>query len=101
MRSLLTLVLALCSMASSGARPLLPWSTPAFQSGRTTNTGNDISGMYTFLREGEFLQLTLDEGRLSGYLSRFGDSDSDKGQIVDQFFAFNPSFNAGVFVNGS
>ncbi len=42
--------------------------------------------MYTFLREGEFVQLTVDDGKLSGYVSRFGDSDSDKGQFIDQFF---------------
>jgi hypothetical protein len=47
---------------------------------------NDISGMYTFLREGEFVQLTIDDGKLSGYISRFGDSDTDKGQFIDQFF---------------
>lgn len=42
--------------------------------------------MYTFLREGEFVQLTVDDGKLSGYISRFGDSESDKGQFIDQFF---------------
>jgi hypothetical protein len=47
---------------------------------------NDVSGMYTFLREGEFVQLTLEEGRLTGYVSRFGDSESDRGQFIDQFF---------------
>jgi hypothetical protein len=47
---------------------------------------NDISGMYTFLREGEFVQLTIDDGKLSGYVSRFGEAESDKGQFIDQFF---------------
>ncbi len=47
---------------------------------------NDPSGMYSFLREGEFVQLTVDEGKLSGYVSRFGDTESDKGQFIDQFF---------------
>ena len=46
----------------------------------------DMSGMYTFLRDGEFVQLTIDDGKLSGYISRFGESDSDKGQFIDQFF---------------
>ncbi len=49
-------------------------------------TASDISGMYTFLREGEFVQLTVEDGRLSGYVSRFGDTDSDKGEFIDQFF---------------
>ena len=46
----------------------------------------DVSGTYTFLREGEFVQLTVDDGKLSGYISRFGDTESDKGQFIDQFF---------------
>jgi hypothetical protein len=29
---------------------------------------------------------TVDDGKLSGYVSRFGDSDSDKGQFIEQFF---------------
>jgi len=50
------------------------------------DAASDVSGMYTFLRDGEFVQLTVDDGKLSGYVSRFGDSDSDKGQFIDQFF---------------
>jgi len=45
------------------------------------------SGMYTFLKEGEFVQLTVeDQGRVTGFISRFGDGDSDKGAFLDQFF---------------
>jgi hypothetical protein len=47
---------------------------------------NDLSGMFTFLREGEFVQLTVEDGQLSGFVSRFGDTDSDKGEFIDQFF---------------
>jgi hypothetical protein len=47
---------------------------------------NDISGTYSFLREGEYLQITVENDKLSGYISRFGDADSDKGQFIDQFF---------------
>jgi hypothetical protein len=51
------------------------------------NSGsNDISGMYSFLREGDYVQLTVEEGRLSGYISHFGDTDNDKGELIDQFF---------------
>ena len=42
--------------------------------------------MFSFLREGEFVQLTVEDGQLSGFVSRFGDSDTDKGQFIDQFF---------------
>jgi len=46
----------------------------------------DISGMFTFLREGEFVQLSLEDGQLTGFVSRFGDTEDDKGTFIDQFF---------------
>jgi hypothetical protein len=47
----------------------------------------NYSGMYSFLREGEFVQLTIeDDGRVTGFISRYGDSDSDRGAFLDQFF---------------
>jgi hypothetical protein len=47
----------------------------------------DISGMYSFTREGEFVQITLEEqGKLTGFVSRYGDLDSDRGAFLDQFF---------------
>lgn len=49
--------------------------------------GADISGMYTFLREGEFVQITVEEGKLSGFVSRYGDRDSDRDAFLDQFFS--------------
>jgi len=46
----------------------------------------DYSGMYSFLKEGEFMQITLeDKGAVSGFISRYGDSESDKGTFLDQF----------------
>ena len=47
---------------------------------------SDVSGMYSFLREGEFVQLTVEDGQLSGFVSRFGDTDTDKGEFIDHFF---------------
>ena len=49
--------------------------------------GAEYSGMYSFLKEGEFVQVTVeDAGRVTGFVSRFGDLDSDKGAFLDQFF---------------
>ena len=56
------------------------------QSSERNNPADDISGAYTFLQEGEVLQLTVEDGKLSGYISRYGDSDSDRGQFIEQFF---------------
>ena len=47
----------------------------------------DYSGMYTFLQDGEFVQISVeDQGRVTGFISRYGDLDSDKGQFLDHFF---------------
>jgi len=49
--------------------------------------GAQYSGMYSFLKEGEFVQVTVEDGgRVTGFVSRFGDLDSDKGAFLDQFF---------------
>src|SRR5436305_14248282 len=54
---------------------------------KTKPTGPDYSGMYSFLRDGEFVQVTVeDQGKVTGFISRFGDLDSDKGAFLDQFF---------------
>ncbi|MBO0910494.1 MAG: hypothetical protein J2P13_01775 [Acidobacteria bacterium] len=43
--------------------------------------------MYSFLREGEFIQITIEEkGNVSGFISRFGDTESEKNSFLDQFF---------------
>jgi len=45
------------------------------------------SGMYSFLKDGEFLQVTVEDGgNVTGYVSRFGDGESDNGAFLDQFF---------------
>lgn len=46
----------------------------------------DISGMYSFLKEGEFVQINLEKSVVSGYISRMGETESDRGVFLDQFF---------------
>ena len=58
----------------------------AQQTAGNASTLNEVSGSYTFLREGEYVQITVENGALSGYISRFGDTDSDKDQFISQFF---------------
>ena len=50
------------------------------------HAAEDISGMYSFLKDGEFLQINLEKAAVTGYISRMGDSDSDTGVFLDQFF---------------
>jgi len=65
---------------------LLPAQTPS-QSGVAHDPATDPAGLYSFVKEGETVQLTLDDGVLDGYITRFGDSDSDKGLLIDQFIS--------------
>ena len=46
----------------------------------------NISGTYSFVREGETVQINLEEDGVHGWVTRFGEGDSDKGQRIDQFF---------------
>jgi hypothetical protein len=47
----------------------------------------DYSGMYSFLQDGEFVQLNIeDAGRVTGFISRYGDLESDHGEFLDHFF---------------
>jgi hypothetical protein len=56
------------------------------QSAASSTSAEDYSGMYTFLRDGEFVQITVeDQGKLSGFISRYGDLESDRGAFLDQF----------------
>jgi hypothetical protein len=43
--------------------------------------------MYSFLKDGEFVQITVeDEGSVTGFLSRYGQAESDKGAFLEQYF---------------
>lgn len=67
-----------------------PGGSTQSEKGSTTSTEKDgraYSGMYSFLKDGEFLQVTVeDNGSVTGYISRYGDGESDKGAFLDQFF---------------
>ena len=58
---------------------------PAFARAQAAAGANDISGTFSFLKEGEFVQLSMDDGQLTGFVSRFGDTGDDKGEFIDQF----------------
>jgi hypothetical protein len=48
--------------------------------------GAEYSGMYSFLSEGEFVQLTVeDHGHVIGFISRYADSAGDGG-FLEHFF---------------
>jgi hypothetical protein len=78
-KSIYFAAVALCAVA------FLP-VVAAAQQDKPFDPASNPSGMYSFLRDGEFVQITLDGDKLSGFISRFGDSDTDKEQFLDQFF---------------
>lgn len=72
-------VLCLCGFVAAQDAEKVPPSSD--------KPGDNYSGMYSFLRDGEFVQLTVeDAGHVTGFVSRFGDLESDKGVFLDHFF---------------
>jgi hypothetical protein len=50
-------------------------------------SADDYSGTYSFLQDGEFVEVTVeDEGKVTGFVSRYGDKESDRGAFLDHFF---------------
>jgi len=53
---------------------------------QTAPTPN-YSVTYSFLKEGEFVQITVEEaGKVTGFISRYGDADNEKDAFLDHFF---------------
>ncbi len=47
----------------------------------------NVTGLYSFLRSGETVQLNVQpDGRVTGYVSRMADGESDRGQMLDMLF---------------
>ena len=66
-------------------------SQPASAAARTFQD-KDVSGMYTFVQEGEFVQITVEteaghEPAVTGFVSRYGQDESDQGLFLDHFFS--------------
>jgi hypothetical protein len=72
----------LAALLLLGSTQVVSQTNPA-GAGQTEN----YSGMYMFLRDGEFVQITVeDDGRVTGFVSRYGDGESDRGVFLNQFF---------------
>jgi hypothetical protein len=65
---------------------LLPAALLAQTAGRGSSMRDDISGTYSFLHDGESVQLILEHGKLNGLVSSFGFLDSDHDTLLDRFF---------------
>src|SRR5579872_1750033 len=86
---LLILAFVICGfLPTSMAQTAKTASSPAQKSAPSAaDAAKAYSGMYTFQKEGEFVQITVeDDGKISGFISRYGNGESDKGEFLDQFF---------------
>src|SRR5215468_3385416 len=82
-----SLIFAAGSEQAKQKKAALPADKPAPPAAPSVTAQNSpYSVMYSFLKEGEFVQLTIEDGQLSGFVSRMGDLDSDRGVFLDQFF---------------
>ena len=73
--------LMLCASAIAIAQ-----TRPAASPSAQATPADDYSGMYSFLQDGEFVQVDfLPDGKVSGFVSRYGDLESDKGAFLDHF----------------
>lgn len=52
-----------------------------------THPAEDITGLYSFLRSGETVQINVQpDRRVTGYVSHMADGESDRGQMLDMMF---------------
>ena len=80
---LLMFVLALPLVAQSKPAPAPQTEAPA-----NAPAKDDISGMYSFLKDGEFVQINQEEGGyITGFVSRFGDDETNKKPSSTSFSA--------------
>jgi hypothetical protein len=97
LRELILIAVAVCSLPTwvcgQNSNPPVAKSDPEptaqpvkeAKNAKDTKSGQQYSGMYSFLKEGEFVQLTVeDEGQVTGFISRYGDAKD--GEFLDQFF---------------
>ena len=72
---------------SGDASTSKPPSPAPAAAAKDSSDGKQYSGMYTFLKEGEYLQITVeDAGQVTGFISRYDEGGSEKGTFIDQFF---------------
>lgn len=85
--ALLNVLLFCAAPFSSSAAAQQPTTAPAQNRAAPPKSSRAYSGMYSFLKEGEFVQVSVEDGdRVSGFISRYEDEDSQQGAFIDQFF---------------
>ncbi len=85
-RWLLTLAILLSPLTRAPAQEKSGAPPPGHSAAKPASATGDPSGMYMFLKDGEYVQLNIEDGKLAGYISRYGNTESDQGQFIAQFF---------------
>ncbi len=86
MKALNLLLIFVSVSLVSVAQQQQPSTPPAITDQTALSAADDISGMYSFLRDGEFVQITVQDNVVTGFVSRYGETESDKDAFLDQFF---------------
>ena len=89
LKTLMKRLIAIIVVMIAVGLPAIAQSTPpaAPNTSENAKAKDDISGMYSFLKDGEFVQINQEEGNtITGFVSRFGDDFTDKKTFLDQFF---------------
>jgi hypothetical protein len=85
--ALIAFTCVLIVSASTVAQDLPKPGTKTPPATAESQTGREYSGMYSFIEDGEFVQITVeDDGKVTGYVSRYGEGGSDEGKFVEHFF---------------
>lgn len=82
----LNLLVSLILLSLVAVAQQQPSNPPAPNGQPAVSAADDISGMYSFQKEGEFVQITVQDNVVTGFVSRYGDTASDKDAFLDQFF---------------
>ena len=77
----------LLDVAAQDSKPAPPAPAKPPSAVREAQPGREYSGMYSFLKEGEFVQISVeDEGKVTGFLSRYGEAEGGNGPFLEQYF---------------
>lgn len=89
--AILAVLFAACISGSAASAQASQASAPTAGTPPTAEPeakgGKEYSGMYSFLEDGEFVQISVeDDGKVTGFISRYSEGESDKRAFLDQFF---------------
>ncbi len=80
-----TLAVAQQSTQPQQSAPAKPTPNPQAPPAAPLAPAEDISGAYSFLEDGEYLQIDVQEGKVTGFVSRFNEEPGAK-TFLDQLF---------------